>query len=73
MHTVKNPPVELPRFDGHLNFGGRPQKEGAHRGPSNEFICLSDLVNSLIARIFVYWMSGVSIGMSYGWINSDRV
>ncbi len=28
--------MELPRFDGHLNFGGRPQKEGAQRGPSNQ-------------------------------------
>ena len=28
--------LELPRFDGHLNFGDRPQKEGARCGPSNQ-------------------------------------
>lgn len=28
--------MELPRFDGHLNFGGMPQKEGANRGPSDQ-------------------------------------
>ena len=28
--------MELPRFDGHLNFGDRPQKEGARRGPSDQ-------------------------------------